>query len=149
MADFAVRIAAEADLDALMVLEESAFASDRLSRRAMRYAIRSRAQMVLIAEMKARFAGVAIIGFRAGSKTARISSIAVDGRLAGQGIGRRLLAASEDRLRRQGFEMVRLEVRADNAGAIALYERSGYHLFGRYEEYYEDSTDALRFEKTI
>ena len=38
-------------------------------------------------------------------------------------------------------------MRADNARAIALYERSGYRLFGQVPGYYEDGAMALRFEK--
>jgi hypothetical protein len=44
---------------------------------------------------------------------------------------------------------MRLEVRPDNAWAIALYERLGYHEFGKYLDYYEDHADALRYEKRL
>jgi ribosomal protein S18 acetylase RimI-like enzyme len=44
---------------------------------------------------------------------------------------------------------LRLEVRYDNASAIALYEKMGYRQFGQYERYYEDGAAALRFEKRL
>ncbi len=44
---------------------------------------------------------------------------------------------------------MRLEVRIDNAPAIALYEKSGYRSFGAVEDYYQDGAAALRFEKTF
>lgn len=148
-ARYLIRAARESDLDALMALEESAFASDRLSRRAMRHAIRSAAQRVLIAEKNKQLAAAVIAGFRAGSALARISSIATHGSFAGQGLGRALLAACEDEMRSRGIRTVRLEVRADNDAALRLYERSGYRIFGRYVDYYEDGTDALRLEKSL
>ncbi len=45
--------------------------------------------------------------------------------------------------------IMRLEVREDNTGAIALYRRLGYRQFGTYRDYYEDHGDALRFERRI
>jgi electron transfer flavoprotein alpha subunit len=42
---------------------------------------------------------------------------------------------------------MRLEVRADNAAAVALYQRQGYDVVGRTAEYYEDGSDALRMRK--
>ena len=44
---------------------------------------------------------------------------------------------------------MRLEVREDNAPAIALYQRLGYRQFGTYRDYYEDHGNALRFERRI
>ena len=44
---------------------------------------------------------------------------------------------------------LRLEVRADNHGALSLYEKLGYSQFGTYEHYYEDDQTALRLEKLL
>lgn len=45
----------------------------------------------------------------------------------GRGLGGELLAAALDRLRREGvIEIVYLMVRADNEGAVRLYERAGF-----------------------
>jgi [ribosomal protein S18]-alanine N-acetyltransferase len=48
-----------------------------------------------------------------------------------------------------GRRALRLEVRADNGAAIALYERLGFREFGRYDYYYADGARALRFEKAL
>ena len=50
---------------------------------------------------------------------------------------------------RAGAERLRLEVRADNATAISLYERRGYVPIGRRDDYYEDGAPALRYEREI
>jgi len=42
-----------------------------------------------------------------------------------------------------------LEVRADNARAIALYEERGYEKFGTVADYYEDGASALRYRKRL
>ena len=66
-----------------------------------------------------------------------------------KGVGRALLAALEAEAGAAGLETMRLEVRADNARAIALYRKAGYREIGRYETYYEDGESALRFEKAL
>ena len=42
-----------------------------------------------------------------------------------------------------------LEVRYDNASAIALYESCGFRLFGEHAHYYADGATALRYEKPL
>ena len=44
---------------------------------------------------------------------------------------------------------MRLEVHEHDTRAIARYEKSGYRLFGRHRDYYDDRGDALRFEKPL
>ena len=55
-------------------------------------------------------------------------TVAVAPRAQGLGLGRRLLDELERARRRRGAASVMLEVRADNAAARALYERSGYDV---------------------
>ena len=44
---------------------------------------------------------------------------------------------------------LRLEVRDDNARAIALYEKNAYRCIGRVDGYYEDGMAARRYEKPL
>ena len=87
--------------------------------------------------------------FRRATSVARLYSIAVAEDARGRGVGEQLLSAAEDEARRRGDLFMRLEVRADNASAIALYERLGYKAFGRHLDYYEDHAEAIRLEKRI
>src|SRR2546421_347830 len=43
-----------------------------------------------------------------------------------QGVARQMMAAVEDRLRRLGCAKINLQVRPDNADAIAFYQRIGF-----------------------
>lgn len=70
-------------------------------------------------------------------------------RPAGAGLGAKLLEASEVAAFDSDRIVLRLEVRADNEAAIALYQRSGYRMLGRVEAYYEDGCAALRMEKLL
>lgn len=65
------------------------------------------------------------------------------------GLGRRLMQDAARVARLRGADRLRLEVRADNEAAIALYESLGYRTFGRHPGYYDDGMDALRMEREL
>ena len=62
------------------------------------------------------------------------------------GLGERLLAAAEQAMH---MPALRLTVRASNQGAIALYQKAGYHQVGVSSRYYVGGEDGLIFEKRI
>ena len=145
-----------ADLDRLVAIENAAFEGDRLTRRSLRAHLTKPTITLLVAEASvsgfAQVVGYALIAFRKGSKKARLYSIASDPehRLgAARGLGRVLLAACEEEAARRGAESLVLEVRADNARAIALYDERGYMKFATIPDYYEDGAAALRYEKRL
>jgi len=142
------------DLDALVELERGLFQSRRfaghvISRASLRRFIDSSSASLVIAEAGKQLAGYVLVLYRANSNFARMYSIGVAAHFRRRGLARKLLiAAEEDAIRRRRSAM-RLEVRADDPRAIALYKTSGYCLFGRYPRYYDGRTDALRFEKPL
>ena len=144
-----LRDATPADLDGLVGLENLCFAGDRLSRRSFRDLIDSPTAACRIALRDGAILGYTLLLFRAGTGLARLYSIAVHPDARGSGLGAELLADAERVAFDRDRMILRLEVRADNHGAIRLYRRMGYRSIGRYLHYYEDSTDALRFEKRL
>lgn len=61
-----------------------------------------------------------------------------------RGVGTALLAALLDQARDLGAAAVLLEVRVDNAAALALYERHGFVVLGRRRRYYQpEDVDAF------
>ena len=144
-----IRPAEPADVNALVDLETQAFASDRLNRRSFAALIKRPSAILLVAADAAQFAGYALVLTRRGSLAARLYSLAVDPALSGRGIGALLLTAAERAAAARGAQVLRLEVRADNPGAIGLYESRGYRCLGRREGYYQDGMDALRFERRL
>lgn len=82
---------------------------------------------------------------------AYVQTIGVTKSRQGEGIGTRLLFDLIDEAGNRGCPRLDLEVRADNAPAIALYERHGFHRIGTRRGYYQPSgTDAvvMRRERT-
>jgi ribosomal protein S18 acetylase RimI-like enzyme len=62
--------------------------------------------------------------------SADLEKIAVRRDHQGQGIGRRLLAELICAARAMGIEILTLDLRADNVGALSLYESMGFERYG-------------------
>ena len=136
------------DLPALLALEAQ-FPGDRLSARQFRRHLVSHSARLRVIDSGTTLAGYALLFRRHGSTVARLYSIAVAPGMRGRGIGAALLADAEAVARATGATRLRLEVRIDNAAAIALYSSRGYREFGRHADYYADGADALRFDKSL
>jgi ribosomal-protein-alanine N-acetyltransferase len=73
---------------------------------------------------------------------AELWTIAVTPDRRRQGLARRLLLHAMRAWRAEGAEAAYLEVRDDNAGAIALYTETGWAATAVRRGYYSDGTDA-------
>ena len=81
---------------------------------------------------------------------AYVQTIAVPPSHQGRGIGTTLLVRLIDEAHRRACRRLDLEVRADNASAIALYERHGFTRIGVRRGYYQPSgTDAVVMRKEL
>ncbi len=141
--------ATRADLDAVHALEHKVFTQDRLSRRAIKGFIDAPHRPLHVAKIGGALAGYAVLALRSNSRVARLYSVAVEPVFGRRGVGRALMAAVEATSAKRGCTALRLEVRKDNAPAIALYESQGYRPFGEYADYYEDGAPAMRMEKPL
>jgi ribosomal-protein-alanine N-acetyltransferase len=146
--NWTIRPAVPADLEALTALE-ARFPSDRLRRESWRRFVGARSAEVWVADRAGSVAGDAVVLYRRNSRRARLYSLVVSDRCGGQGIGRALLRACEQAARLRDCRELRLEVRPDNATALALYQTSGYRVIRRREEFYEDGSAALLLGKTL
>ena len=145
----ALRRGRTSDVAALVALERAVFTTDVLSRRSFRHFLATPLASLIVAEKSAELAGYVLVLYPPHSTLARLYSIAVAPQVGRRGVGPLLLAAAEEAARRRRRRAVRLEVREHNTRAIARYEKSGYRLFGRHHDYYDDHADALRFEKPL
>ncbi len=144
-----IRLARASDVDALLAIENAVFPTDRISRRSFRSLIGRPSAAVLVAELDERIAGYCVVLLRAGAKAARLYSIATAPDFEGQGVGRLLIEATEREAARRRRHSLRLEVREDNARAIAIYEKAGFRPIGREDSYYQDGMAAIRLEKHL
>src|ERR1700681_1184556 len=115
---FTIRLATISDLDRLETLESRAFDMDRLSRRSLRYFILNPKAALILADRGDHLAGYALLTFRSGTALARLYSIAVSPETGRSGVGKALMQAAEKAAIERDCILLRLEVRADNHGAI-------------------------------
>src|SRR5262245_61767633 len=92
---------------------------------------------LVVAHLRDRLAGTAIVLFPPRALVARLYSIAVAPHLGGRGVAPALLAAAEAAALARGCRAIRLEVHVTNHAAISRYRKSGYREFGRLRKYYE------------
>lgn len=145
----AIRRATRADIDALLALEEATFDSDRISRAQWRHYIGSASTAVFVSGTPDSVDAAAVVFYRRTARAARLYSLAVGAHARGTGLGGALLAAAEADARARGCTSMRLEVRADNPSAVALYERRGYTRSAPLPAFYEDGADGWRYVKGL
>lgn len=145
-----IRAARVEDLDSLVLLEETSFQVDRLSRRSFQRWLKGENCIFLVAEnIESGLVGYGLVLLHSGTRLARLYSIAVSPTQRGKGIAQQLIAALEDAAEEEDRFFMRLEVAKENAGAVRLYEKLGYIVFGEWQDYYEDHSDAFRMQKRI
>lgn len=143
-----LRPATEADIPALVALEQNFPEDDRFPVRTWRRLLRGQS-MAYVAISDGEICGAAVYLYRTGTKVARLYSLTVAPDHRGKGIASALMAAGEVDAARRGCNRVRLEVRQSNATAIRLYERHGFRVMAQIPSYYPDGETAARMEKPI
>ena len=146
---YRLRLATEHDLDALFRLEQAAFETDRFTRDQIDYLLTESPATTFVLEDKSSLLGAACVLWRKAHQGARLYNIAVNPGGRGKGYGRVLLRECELEAARRGCERMTLEVRVDNATAIAFYERQGYGIVRVLSDYYHDGTAGYKMSKKL
>jgi ribosomal-protein-alanine N-acetyltransferase len=143
-----LRPAIPADAEAISALEQGIF-SDPWSRGSIRETIGMPGMFAWLAVDPAeRVRGYVFCREVAGE--AELLNIAVDPGLRRSGLGRELLTSAITWAEGRGATEIFLEVRASNAGAIALYEGHGFRAVGRRRDYYQHPVeDAVLFRRAV
>lgn len=143
-----IREARLSDLGDIMRVEHSSFGVDAWSAEAIAADIERPTTSYFVVDEDGTVRGYAgVLAFSGGE--ADVLTIAVDGELRGRGIGRRLLRALIDVAETMASRLMFLEVREDNAAAMALYLSEGFELIGRRPAYYNDGTTALTMRRVL
>jgi [ribosomal protein S18]-alanine N-acetyltransferase len=143
-ADWLIRRASSADLDAILVIEETNAGAPHWSQAQWLAALsaeqgNSHTRAVFAAE-----ANAAIVGFAVASQAgelAELESVAVSQSERRKGIGKALGQQVMDWSRTMGASELELEVRASSDGALALYRSLGFVEQGRRRGYYRNPTE--------
>lgn len=153
-ANLCLRGAAAADVAVLAAFESLVFADEphRISERQWRELVRRAPGLTVLAERETadgprELVGVLVLSSR--GRTLRILSLGVHPSARRQGVAGLLLRQAAAAARSIALQRIRLEVRADNAAAIALYAAHGYAVIGRLLSYYGVGEDGVRMELVL
>ena len=114
----------------------------RYTPRRMAALIADKDTVALVAHDASRIQGFAVMQF--GDEQAHLVLLCVQPALRQRGIGRRLTQWLLESARVAGMACVGLELRADNAGAMAFYRRLGFSPMQEVAAYYDGSVSARR-----
>ncbi len=128
-------------------LERAAFGADAWPSELFQEYARICPDLFLIARVNSRIVGYSITCVE--HDRAELVSIAVSRRYRGRGIATALLRRTLLRLKAVGAADFRLTVRAENQGAIRLYQALGFVRSRRAPGYYEDGADGWRMRLQI
>jgi ribosomal-protein-alanine acetyltransferase len=136
------------DLDEVLEIERASFQTP-WSRGAFRYELtQNRVARSLVVRLGRELTGYLCL-WEIGREI-HITNLAVRPTSRRRGVARALLGHVLDGARRDGMELVFLEVRPTNLEAVALYERFGFRVIGRRKGYYFDTgEDALVMEARL
>ena len=129
------------DLPAILALERALFPEDAWPEELLRSELAQPAGRYLAA-VSDDGSVVGYAGLRLGGDQGDIQTIAVTPAFRRLGIARALLVELLGEARRRGAVDVFLEVRADNPGAIALYDSLGFERIAVRAGYYQGRVDA-------
>ncbi len=142
-----VRAAAETDLDAVVSSEQANLGADAWSAGLLAEGVAGRVPHAsyLVAEVgggtSGQVAGHAVVSVVA--DVAELQRIAVDADHRRGGVASALLDACVGAARAGGANRLLLEVREDNAGALAFYAARGFTEVDRRPRYYRDGATAV------
>ncbi len=140
----------EADLDAVVELEQAVFGEEAWTRQMLAGELEQQpaSRHYLVAEEDGRIAGYA--GLLGVGWQGDVLTLAVATDRWGHGIGSALLEALLAEAERRGCTEVFLEVRTDNSRAQRLYQRFDFAPIGIRRGYYQPSgADALVMRHTV
>jgi [ribosomal protein S18]-alanine N-acetyltransferase len=137
-----VRMATAREADAVADLEGAIFGTDAWSSASLREELThpAREAMVAVGDDGRVCGYVVVVG---AGETADLRRIAVTPPWRRRGVASALLRACD----LSAYQRVLVEVRADNAPALAFYRRHGFAEVARRGAYYADGTDAVVMQR--
>jgi len=139
-----VRPATAEDVRALLAIEVECFGTGAWGASLLESALDDPAQDVVLTTSGDAYGVVRVV-----DDTADLDRIAAMPQVRRLGVGRGLLDHLLDHAATRGARRMLLEVAADNAGGLALYEAAGFQQIHRRVRYYPGGVDALVMERPI
>jgi len=146
-----MRKATNSDLEKIYEIELECFAEDAFSKTLLRYIINSKNFLTIVAVADGEPVGFisGYINHEGSKKVGHVYTLDVKGGFRRRGIGSSLLTALENAFVEMGVVSCYLEVRAENIGALRLYNKHGYEKLSVMKHYYGFGVDGIRLKKNL
>ncbi len=141
-----IRRADEADLTAVLVIEEQSF-TDAWTADFFRHELYNPISRFYVLEKEGKILGYIIFWLVADES--HIANIAIHPEFRSAGLGGKLLNFAFEIARKNGARMITLEVNEHNLAARRLYEKYRFELTGRRSRYYGNKDDALILTRAL
>ena len=148
---YSVRKLRPSDLDRILEIEHASFGKDAYDRNLFAEFLYKCGDLFLIAATGCRVCGYMLTCIRGRGSDARaeLVSVAVDQGHRGKGAASALMDSTLRRLRLRGVPRLSLMVRVTNRGALAFYEKYGFHKVRIVRGYYEDQASGFLMAKNL
>ena len=138
-----ISAATAADLEQILVLEESGFdLPQRWSRDAWQAELDNADRLVLVRRDDSGSV-VGVASFSLAADLADLLRVIVASESRGRGLGSSLIRAGMEWAKAVGADRMLLEVRPDNTPAVRTYQKLGFATLDRRRDYYGIGVDAL------
>lgn len=145
-----IRRARLTDVATLVALETQTFHYSQLGARAFRRFLRVKtAHTFVLVDDDDQILGYSLLLSRRNSRQWRLYSIAISAACRGLGAGKLLLEHALNTAYAQGATAMSLEVKTDNAAAIALYQRYDFAVVDLLLDYYPGHGDGYRMRRSL
>ena len=150
MAKTLIRHAVSADFRSLLEIDETSFPGGVAYDAAeLSYFMNHEGAETLVAEVEGRIVAFLIMEIRKGRRSATIVTLDVREKDRRNGHGSLLVKYSEKILVDYGVETYDLQVDTTNLGAIAFYNKHGFHMVRTLKNYYANGNDAYLMMKEL
>ncbi|MDB5773843.1 MAG: hypothetical protein JWM42_4217 [Burkholderia sp.] len=150
ISEYEIKLAVMADAAAISELSRDAIEhglSWSYTPRRVAKSIVDRATNVAVVHLRETLVGFAIMTY--GDEEAHVILLAVHPAHRRKGVGSALLTWLEETARVAGIDLIKLEARARNAGAVAFYRTHGFKDLGLRKGYYQGVEDARSMAKDL
>lgn len=101
-----------------------------------------------VAEIAHKVVGF-IVGIKLNDTTAKVLMLSVVEKHRRKKVATALLNQFIESIKKEKVKIVELEVRTDNKGAIAFYQKQGFKIVDRIDDFYQDGKSAYIMRKMI
>lgn len=137
------------DLNALVDIENLSFDYDLITKRNFQYLITRANAETIVEEENGMILGYAMLLFHSGTSLSRLYSFAVHPEHRKKKIGEKFFHEIERISLEHDCFFIRMEVKTGNEPSKRLAVKLGYKQIGFIPRYYEDNSDAYRYEKFL